>query len=422
VSVGAPSGSLHDELGALLGKRQDALADPYRLYSQLRETAPVFRHEPVVVLSRYEDIMWVFRNEQRFHVNGAGEGRRYEAILASLPEPEAEALREVTEFERLYVSRTDGEVHARLRRIAHRAFTPRRVTEMEAQIERYSDALLDAIDHDAPVDLIEGLTFRLPLMVIADMLGVPAADRDLIHTWSSVIGRNRGGTEREAILPARQALREFRDYVSELVRDHRGRPGEEDLVAALLDANADERLSEVELTAMFVILLFAGHETTTNLIGNGLIALLRAPDQWRSLCEDPAGLAPGAVEEVLRYDAPVQIVNRVAAQDIELAGVTIAAEETVLLALASANRDVTEFRDPDQLELTRSPNRHVGLAYGTHFCLGASLARMEGRVALETLARRFPDAQLATDEFIYNDNFVLRGVRELPVQLGRSRS
>jgi cytochrome P450 len=408
--------TLHEQYAALLGNRPETLADPYPLFARLRAEAPVFRHEPVVVLTRYEDVAWVFRNEQHFRVNGSGSGRRYEAVVAGLPDVEADALREITAFEAHYVSRTDGEIHDRLRRIVHRAFTPRRISELEGAVRRYTCELLDAVDGEQTVDLISAFAYRLPLMVIADMLGIPAEDREQIHVWSDLIGRNRGGTDPTAILPARDALRQFRAYVAELVAERCRRPVEEDLVAALLDARQGERLSETELAATFVVLLFAGHETTTNLIGNGLIALLRNRAQWQRLVDDP-GLVPLAVEELLRYDPPVQQLTRVAAHDLTVRGEPIAAGETVVLTLAAANRDPEEFVNPDRLDVGRQPNRHLSFAFGPHFCLGASLARLEGRIALEELTRRFPHVELASDQLSFKDNIVLRGVRELPVRL-----
>ena len=407
--------TLHEEYATLLACRPDTLADPYPLFARLREQAPVFHHAPVVVLTRYEEVMWVFRNEQLFAVNGSGSGRRYEATLAALPAIEAEALREITAFEANYISRTDGRLHERLRRIAHRAFTPRRIAALDDSVHRYTDALLSELRGEDTVDLIGAFAYKLPLMVIADMLGVPMADREQIHVWSDLIGRNRGGTAHSAILPARDALREFRAYVSALVADRRGRPADEDLVAALLDANQEERLSEIELAATFVVLLFAGHETTTNLIGNGVLALLRHRDQWQRLVDEPGLARSGRGAAPLRPARPAEPRRMT---DVELRGETIASDESLVLTLAAANRDPAAFPEPDRLDITRSPNRHTSLAFGPHFCLGASLARLEGRVALEELTGRFPNLELATDELAYKDNIVLRGVRELPVALG----
>ena len=409
-------GSLHDEYDALIDKRQETLRDPYPLYARLREEAPVFRHDPIVVLSRYEDVTWVFRNERHFGVNGGGTGRRYETILASLPDREADALREISDFEQYWLSRTDEELHDRLRRIAHRAFTPRRIIQLERSVHHYANALLDELGGTEEIDVISAFAYRLPLMVITDMLGVPAEDREKIHVWSDLIGRNRGGMDRSAILDARNATREFRAYVGELAEKHRREAVEDDLIVALLDANKEDRMSETELAATFMVLLFAGHETTTNLIGNGLIALLRDRAQWQQLVDDPR-LISVAVDELLRYDSPVQQLTRVAVEDVEVGGELITTGETVILGLASANRDPEAFDEPDRLAVTRRPNRHAALALGPHFCLGASLARLEGRIAFEELTRRFPKVELAADEFVYRDNIVLRGVSELPVRL-----
>jgi cytochrome P450 len=253
------------------------------------------------------------------------------------------------------------------------------------------------------------------------MLGVPAADRARIHEWSGAIGRSRGVVDPAALIDAARALAEFGDYVGELAAGLRGADARSGIVAALLDAEAEEQMSQDELTSTFVFLLFAGHETTTNLIATGLLDLLRHPEQWRRLRADPDAVGPTAVEELLRFSAPVQIIQRVAARDVEYGGVRIPAGRHVIGLLASANRDPGAFARPDDLDVEREGSRgHLDFGFGPHFCLGASLARLEGQVALTTLARRYPDMELAVapDELTWGGNAMLRSVATLPVHLG----
>jgi cytochrome P450 len=257
-------------------------------------------------------------------------------------------------------------------------------------------------------------------MIIADLLGVPPADREQIHRWSDTIGRNRGGTEPGPLMDAHAAMLEFHAYVEAMLVEHRGRPVG-GLVSSLVDAEQQESLTAKELAVMFQMLLFAGHETTTNLIGSGLLALLSNPCEWRALHAHPE-LVPNAVEELLRYVTPVQHSSRVALVDVEIAGTAIRAGTTVRLLTAAANRDPEVFVDPDRLDVRRENARdHLALGFGLHFCLGASLARLEGALALGRIAERFPELELATDDLHWTGSATLRRLESLPVSLGRSR-
>jgi cytochrome P450 len=263
----------------------------------------------------------------------------------------------------------------------------------------------------------------LPLMLICDMLGVPSGDRDLVHGWSTRLGRNRGGTEPAPLVDAAAAMREFRAYVRAMLHEHRASRTLPPLVGALVGAEHEERLSELELTAMFVILLFAGHETTTNLLGIGLVELLRRPDQQRRLTADPS-LSAQATEELLRFVSPVQYLGRTALADTTLGGQAIPSGAYVVPVIASANRDPSVFPDGDELDLGRlNAREHLALGFGIHFCLGASLARLEGEVAFAVLARRFPDLALAADpdELAWVGHSMLRRLERVPVQLGADR-
>jgi cytochrome P450 len=407
---------IDERLRLLLASDPEALVDPFPLYAELREQHPVHRAGPIVLVSRYEDVRALLRDQARFSKGARREGSLADDVRSRLTGADLDAFEEVTAFEALYVSRVDGAEHERLRRIAHRAFTPRRIAELEAATRRYVELLLDeAAARGDVVDLMP-FAYQLPLMIICDLLGVPHADRELINHWSGTLGRNRGGTELEPLRAAHVALREFRAYIDEMLAEHRRRPAT-DLVAALIDAEDGDVLSTDELAAMFVVLLFAGHETTTNLISIGLRELQRVPVEWRRLCADP-GLAAAATEELLRWVTPVQSVNRLALEDVEVGGTTVRAGEAVYLMLAAANRDPRAFQSPERLDVTR-PDRgkHVSLGYGIHFCLGASLARLEGAAAFGALARRFPGLELAGDEPGFTGNAQLRRLDALPVCL-----
>jgi cytochrome P450 len=406
---------LEGRFADLMTSRPAAIADPWPLWRELRETAPVLELGPAFAVTRHADVKAILRDPARFSSDSNRRGTRAAELRSRLDEEQRRAFDEVYDFQGRFVVATDGEAHDRLRRIAHRAFTPRRIAELEAAADRYVDELVDELAQEPVVDLMQ-LAYRLPLMLIADLLGVPHADRSLIKGWSDRWGRNRGGAETGPLMDAHTAMVEFRAYVEAMIADHRRTPGQTDLVGALLGAEQDERMSAVEIAGMFFVLLFAGHETTTNLIGTGLFELLRNRDQWAKLCADPAGVSPAATEELLRYVTPVQWLNRVATEPVEIAGTAIPEGATVLLLLASANRDPEVFASPGTLDLSRTDaGRHVALGFGPHFCLGASLARLEGRIAFRTLAARFPETELITDAITVEGNAKLRRLQALEV-------
>jgi cytochrome P450 len=411
--------SLDANVTGLLAGDQEVLADPYPLYAELRRHAPVFPHGAYTVVSRYDDVRAVYLDHQRFKKNYYAQGTYAEAVRARVPRELDEIYQEVSDFEGLFISRVDDDAHARLRRIAHRAFTPRMIASLEEYIQHCTEELLEEAAGAGEVDLIDAFAYRLPLLAIAQMLGVPASDAPTIHRWSSIMGAFEGRTNIDALRPWHDALAEFREYLHDLVLTFRDAPPETNLLTALLDARGGERLSEEELLATFVVLLFAGHETTTNLIGNGTLALMRDREQWELLCREPQ-LIDAAVEELLRYDTPVQYTPRLPVVDVEIAGTQIPAGQTLLMLIASANRDPQAFEDPDRLDITRSVNRHLSLLVGIRFCLGASLARLEGRIAFTELSQRYPALELVGDELEWSRNPMLRGVKRLPVRLAGS--
>jgi cytochrome P450 len=414
--------TLAERLTALFSSDPEAMADPYAIFNELRETARLYEHGPVLLLSSYEDVRQMARENVRLSNNAGVTGTRAQQVRAALSGEHREAFDVVSAIESNFVSRSDGEKHARLRRIMARAFTPRRIEELRALVERYTAEILEPMNDGETVD-IAPLAYGLPLMLVCDMLGVPPGDRETIRRWSIAIARNRHGVEVGPLMDAYAAHMEFRAYVHEMVERHRRSPGSAgDLVASMLDAEHDERMTEDELHATFVVLLFAGHETTTNLIGIGLKDLLSHPDQWRRLTADPRGRIENTIEELLRFVSPVQWLVRVAVEDVELGGGRIPAGHTVIGVLAAANRDPAAFRDPDVLDVGREEARqHLSLGFGPHFCIGSSLARLEGEVAIRTLAERFPAMELATDTFAWSGSANMRHVVSVPVRLGSGR-
>jgi hypothetical protein len=413
--LGQPS--LDDRLTALFASEPEALAAAPQTFRELREQAAVYDHRDAVLISSHADARALLPD----HVN-VGKSDRYandtvRKSLASMSASEQRAFAELSDFEALQLTAADGAEHERLRTIMHRAMTPRRIAALERSVH---DATRDLLEPLATLDVSDLMTFayRLPLIVICDLLGIPKSDREQIHDWTSAIGHNKGGIPYpDVVVAAHAAMGEFRRYLDSMLAEHRRTHDRSDLLGALIEAEHDTLTSE-ELAANFVMLLLAGHETTTNLIGSGLMALLGQRDQWQALCAAPEQ-ASAAVEELLRFVSPVQWVFRIPAQDFDFNGVTIPKGRLVFVMLAAANRDPGAFSHPEQLDIARTDvGEHMAFSFGPHFCLGNSLARLEGRIAFETLARRFPKMQLATDEFRWRGNARLRGLAELPIALG----
>jgi hypothetical protein len=385
------------------------LANPYPSYARLRRIDPIHWEENIDgwILTRYADIVSVLRSPH-----------------ASAERTEMAQRRVPVEFQELFTTRKDAMInadpprHTRLRLLVNKAFTPGAVAALAPFIQRFVDDVIDTVQPWGRMDVIRDLAYPLPATVIAEMLGIPHEDRDRFKQWSddtAALAGNLPGNLSEGVLRrAGEGMRELRAYFTGIVAQRRVEP-RDDLISALVKAQEDgERLNEAELLANAVLLLNAGHETTTNLIGNGTLALLRHPDQLRRLRENPA-LIPNAVEELLRYDSPVQFTNRVLTADLTLGGKQLHAGETVLLLLGAANRDPAQFPDPDRLDVGRADNKHLAFGLGSHFCLGAPLARLEGRIVFETLLRRLPGLRLAHPAPVYRQNFNLRGLEALEV-------
>jgi len=393
----------------------ELIENPYPVYRRLREEASF--HFDVgtgeLLITRYADVAAALKHPRLSAQRGAEAGFPMPAFLHGLMRPVTRMLSRQMLF-------SDPPDHTRLRSLASRAFVPRVVEGMRRRIQGIADELLDAADGRGPVDLIGTYAAWLPVVVIAEMLDVPMQNQTRIKLWSDDLALFIGGSTMPlpaVLLRAARGVFQLRRTFRQVVRQRRRGPGRDDLLGALLAAEErGDTLTEEELVANSVLLLAAGHETTTNLIGNGVLALLRHPDQLDLLRREPE-LIESAVEELLRYDSPVQWTGRVALEDLEINGGRVREGQAVAISLGAANRDPDQFSDPERLDIRRAEARHLAFSHGIHFCLGAALARLEGQIAIQTLLRRFPDLRLAGGEPEWRGNFTLRGLERLPVLL-----
>ena len=398
----AETSRLLDELTNLTGRE-----DPYPRYARLREISPVIRaQDGALVVSRHTDCATVTRDGRLGHMP-----KDMLALIGLADWADHPALRQLF-TSMLTLNPPD---HTRLRRLVSATFTARRVQALRPAIAALVDDLLDEMSGET--DFVAAFAFRLPVDVIGELLGVPAADRgafqSVVRDWSQVLE----SIGPEVLATADPAATTLRGYLSELVAERRRAP-REDLLSALVAAEeAGDRLTEDELLTTAGLLFAAGFETTSNLLANGLVALLRHPEQLAALREQPA-LAPSAVEELLRFDSPVQLVSRVVYENVELGGVTIEPGERVVAYLGAGNRDPLRFPDPDRLQLDRPDNAPLSFGGGIHFCLGAPLARLEAQVAFPALLDRFPHLELA-GEPQRRDSLTLRGLTRLPIDTGK---
>lgn len=390
---------------------RELLQDPYPHYHRLRERAPVYldRDSGELVLTRYRDVVAALKDPRLSSRRVADKGIPVPDVLLWLMRPVSGMLGRQMLF-------SDPPDHTRLRSLAARAFTPRVVQRMRERIETIAAELLDAV-HDVPVvDVVRDYAVWLPLLVIAEMLGVPTRDRARFKVWSDDLALFIGGSTRPLPVVLTRAARgvfHLQRYFRTLIRARRGSAPQDDLLGALLAVEEQgDVLTEEELLANAILLLAAGHETTTNLIGNGMYALLRHPDQLQLLRREPE-LIGSAVSELLRYDSPVQWTGRVALEELEIDGIRVPAGQTLALGLGAANRDPVQFPDPDRLDLRRADNTHLAFSHGIHYCLGAALARLEGEIALSALLARYPELRLVDTPPQWQENFTLRGMKSL---------
>jgi pimeloyl-[acyl-carrier protein] synthase len=375
--------------------------NPYPLYRSLLEHAPVHWNDVLEAwtLARYSDVV-ASLTDPRFSADRTEQGMPMDGYDLA---------------KSMLVS--DPPDHTRLRSLVQKAFTPRMIDQLRPRIVAVVGELLDRIaEREQPVDLIAELAYPLPVVVIAELLGVPAEDRVSFQEWSAVLAASLDPLVSDELMDrvvvARQSLHA---YLRGIIAERRRAP-RSDLISALVAVEElGEVLSEPELVVMCTLLLIAGHETTVNLIGNGMFALLRHPDELERLRTDPS-LIGTAIEELLRYDSPVQMTGRIATSPVELDGHTIAPGDWILPLLGAANHDPRQFAEPERLDLGRTPNPHVAFGRGIHFCLGAPLARLEGQIAVGALVRRFRTLSLA-GEPVRRDQITLRGLKSLPISV-----
>ena len=386
----------------------EVLADPYPLYHRLRSEDPVhwdpFLHAWVV--TRYADVVTVL---QHFSANRTPTPEQLTALGLSTFAPLAEVLVRQMLF-------LDPPAHGRLRALAAKAFTPSRVETLRLHIQDITDSLLDAVRAKGHMDVIADLAYPLPAIVTAEMLGLPTTDWQQLTAWSADFAEALGNFQHNPDHAPRvlHSLIEMTAYFRSAIQEHRGHP-RDDLISALLTAEeGGDCLSEEEVVANSIMLMTGGQETTTNLIGNGLLTLLRHPDQLAKLRAD-LSLIPSAIEELLRYESPIQYTSRLAPHDVQMGGKTIRKRQAVIAVIGAANRDPERFPDPDRLDICRQDNRHLAFAWAAHFCFGAPLARLESQIAFETVLRRMPSLNLKPSPVTWRENLSFRGLMTLPV-------
>lgn len=394
--------------------------DPFEVYARLRDEQPTY-HNPDLdlwALSRFHDVWDAVHDPGTFSSHDAIslQDPRKAAVnadaLAAGGVDIEDLLRGASEVAPMMIM-LDPPRHDQLRDLVKRAFTPRRVAALEPRIREIAVQLLDGFAERGSCDLTAEFAGPLPTIVIAELLGVPAEDRVQFRSWSNSLVTIDFNSD-SLTIEAMTAFAQLWGYFSAILNEREGNPGD-DLISALIEAEIDGvRLERNELLGFCILLLLAGNETTTNLISNATVLLARHPDQRRMLVDDPT-LLPGAVEEFLRYDSPVQALGRIVTRDVEVNGVTIPGGARLALLFGSANRDPREFDDAERFDITRRSDRHLAFGHGLHYCLGASLARLEARVAFEELLARIPEYSLATDDIDRLKSGLIRGCQTLPI-------
>jgi pimeloyl-[acyl-carrier protein] synthase len=388
-------------------------SNPYPIYHRLRETDPIhFSPFGTCLLTRYDDAITVLR-DKRFsvqHRDYIDEGKSEAPALGDAFGP-AVSERDLSNV-MLFV---DPPRHTRLRTLVNKAFTPRVVERLRMRIGSVVDELLDAVEGNGEMDVISALAYPLPVRIVCEMLGVPVEDQASIRQWSRKIAPILDPiVTAEAQAGIEEASNHLIAYWDRLIEDRRA-DLRDDLLSELIRAEDEgHRLDHDELRSTCDLVLIAGHETTMNLIGNGLLALLRHPDQTEKLRQNPK-LARNAVEELLRFDSPVHLTARTATEDVEVGGVPIERGWLAIVAIGGVNRDPAHFEDPDRLNIERHPNPHAAFSAGAHFCVGAGLARLEAQLAFPRLLQRMPKLELADPEPAYRETITLRGLKALPV-------
>jgi cytochrome P450 len=391
----------------------DVIADPYTYYGRLREEDPVHWNEKyeLWVITRHDDVVWMTRHHELFS----------SAVFRNDPRPPYPAIDEsdlgLYEYVRNYQAdqfiQHDRPEHLEMRKVVHGYFTPKSMEAWRPFVQNAVKELLDAAEEKGRMDVMKDLATPLPVLVIAQMMGVPKEDRPYVRQLAEkllYIGRG----EYHRMRPLTEGMRGMIEYVSPLVEERLVNPGD-DFISVLASGEKAGVFTRHQVLVNTSLLLLAGHETTINLICNGTLAFIRHPEQWARLKQDPAGWAKRATEECLRYDAPVKSIQRIAAQDVEMRGKILRKHDRIRWFISSANRDPEVFADPDTFDISRDPNPHVAFGSGIHHCLGATLARVEGQEVFKALAERFPALHLETEELEYQPSITFRSLKYLPV-------
>ena len=399
--------------------RSDRVEDPHPYFRLMREQDPVHWNEKYRAwfIHRYDDVTDALR-DSRFS------SARIQPALDRLSPEQRDERRPPYDIRMDWLVFRDPPDHTRLRKLVSRAFTPRAVESWRSRANQVVDQTLRELADKSSVDLITDFAYPIPAVVIAEIMGVPPNDRDTFKEWSDsvmvLVFGARGLEDRR--LKAQHGLMELASYLGDLVEFHRTHSGENiigDLIAA---QEGDDRLSDQEIVANLVLFLFGGHETTTNLIGNGVNALLGNPEQLEKYRQNPDGLTKPMVEEVLRYDGPSKMEVRTISEDLSMRGQTLRRGDMAYLVQHAANRDPGQFHNPDLFDIEREPNHHIGFGFGIHFCLGAALARLEGSIALERLLTCYPQLVPDRKDPHWIPTMLSRGMESFPVSLGESKT
>ena len=391
----------------------EVIADPYAYYGRLRDEDPVHWNKTyeLWVVTRHDDLVWLTRRHELFS----------SAVFKNDPRPPYPAIDEpdlglydyVRNYQADQLIQHDRPEHLEMRRVVHGYFTPKSMEAWRPFVQKAVKELLDQAEEKGSMDVMRDLATPLPVLVIAQMMGVPEQDRGHVRQLAEkllYIGRG----EYDRMKPLTEGMRGMIDYVSPLVDERLVNPGD-DFISVLAGGEKNGVFTRHEVMVNTSLLLLAGHETTINLLCNGTLAFMQHPDQWALLKQDPADLAKRATEECLRYDSPVKSIQRIAAQDVEMRGKVMEKNDRVRWFISSANRDPAMFPNPDKFDITRWPNQHVAFGSGVHHCLGATLARVEGQEVFKALAERFPGLRMETEALEYQPSITFRSLKSLPV-------
>ena len=392
----------------------NVIVDPYSYYGRLRDEDPVHWNEKyeLWVVTRHDDLVWMSRHHELFS----------SAVFKNDPRPAYPAIDEsdlgLYEYVRNYRGdqfiEHDRPDHLEMRKVVHGYFTPKSMEEWRPFVQKAVKHLLDAVEDKGRMDVMRDLATPLPVLVIADMMGVPEPDRPYIRQLAEkLLYFGRG--EHDRMKPLTEGMKGMIEYVSPLVDERIANPGD-DFISVLASGEKQGIFTRHQVLVNTSLLLLAGHETTINLLCNGTLAFIQHPDQWAELKKDPAGAAKFATEECLRYDSPVKSIQRIATQDVEMRGKVLKKDDRVRWFISSANRDPNMFENPDTFDIARWPNQHVAFGSGIHHCLGATLARVEGQEVFKALAERFPGFQLDNEALEYQPSITFRSLKSLPIR------